>query len=50
MTSSTTADPCGARPHFGNARCDRPAGHDGDHSAPLAIGGRIVFTDEGTAA
>lgn len=49
MTSSTTADPCGARPHFGNARCDRPAGHDGDHSARIAIGGRVEFAAPYTA-
>ncbi|MFE3583722.1 hypothetical protein [Streptomyces vinaceus] len=42
----TTDARCNIRPQFGSARCDLPVDHDGKHSAPLAIGGRIAYDDD----
>ncbi|MFD4738690.1 hypothetical protein ACFWNQ_15155 [Streptomyces virginiae] len=43
--SETIDARCNTRPQHGSARCDLAAGHDGRHSAPLAIGGRITYDD-----
>lgn len=53
-TDSPATEVCGAQPRYGTARCDLPPGHhqpppDGegtDHSAPLAIGGRLTFGED----
>jgi hypothetical protein len=43
VTAAEEPRTCGARPIHGTARCNLPAGHDGKHFAPLAVGGNLTF-------